>query len=67
MSYAPGVNGIALFEENTPTTFIIGGEDTGSDAPDISAVERMSGRGTLKRIADNFDWTFAYDNDSIQA
>lgn len=61
----PGINGIAIFEENTPTTHVFDGHDIGTDAPDVPPVTRNSGGGTLKKLADNFDWTFNYDDDSL--
>lgn len=65
MSFAPGIHGVAIFEENTPQTFILNGQDVGTESPDRSPITRNTGRGTLKKIAENFEWTMPYDNESI--
>lgn len=64
MSYTPGINGVAIYEETTPTTFTIDGKDLGSSSPDITPVNRQSGRGTLKKITNNFSWSINHDNES---
>jgi hypothetical protein len=60
----PGINAAAIYETNTPQTIVIDGHDIGTDAPDVSSVTRNSGKGTLKKIADNFDYTMVHDDET---
>lgn len=65
MSFAPGINGVAIYEESTPQAFVLDGADVGTDSPDRSPITRQSGKGTLKKLSENFNWTLKHDNATI--
>lgn len=67
MSINPGLRAIGIYEENTPQSFQLDGQDASVDSPDWSANTRNSGRGTLKKISESFEWTIRHDNASLHA
>lgn len=67
MSIAPGIRAIGIYEENTPQSFQLNGEDVDVDSPDITTITRQSGRGTLKKVAESFEYEIMHDNESLHS
>ncbi len=65
MPLAPGIKGVAIYEENTPTTYIIDGHNLSTDSPDQTPITRQSGGGTRKKIAESFMWTLRHDDETL--
>lgn len=67
MSIAPGIRSIGIYEENTPQSFQLDGEDVDVESPDINTITRRSGRGTLKKVAESFEYVINHDNESLHS
>lgn len=65
MSFAPGINGVAIYEESTPTTYNLDGHNISTDSPDQPPITRQSGKGTRKKISESFMWTLRHDDESL--
>lgn len=61
-----GIQAISIFADDG-TVFQFNGEAVDVDSPTVNAITRNSGRGTLKKISQSFDYTLRHDDEDLHA
>lgn len=61
-----GIQAISIFADDG-TVFQFNGEAVDVDSPTVNAITRNSGRGTLKKISQSFDYTLRHDDEALHA
>ena len=63
---SPGIHAISIYADDG-TVFQFNGEAVDVDSPTVNAITRNSGRGTLKKISQSFDYTLRHDDEALHA